>query len=971
VSNRVEKLKRQARQQEDRRNWVAAIELYGKAVSAAADDGLSPSEVGIYNRIGDLYLKLDDVSQAVYHYLKAVDEYAEAEMYPPAVALCRKILRVAPDQIDAYRKLARLHAATGLMADARKEFDRYLEGVRESGEVRSALEGLDEVARALMNGQFDAGAFRSLREDGDHEEAFDLLLETWASTDLEAEAPEAEEEAGRDAGHGAAPAADGDGAGAVEPDEGWAREVVRGLEDEGAEETEAGAGDAGDEPGPAETTGTTPRSRAAEVAAANEDVEATDAALELAAEFGIDLSGLDGSGQGGRILKADVEAALVRGIEAGPSAASASPAERGGDEEPAEVGAGAGAERPAAGDDGDVPAEPVLDADLSPLAREPRVEPAAARHAVEAYEPPALVAPVVLDGIAPLARSPRVGASAAREALGAYETPLVVAPVTAEEDLASLARRPHVAVAAALEALQAYEAPLVVAPVELEGVAPLARSPRVGAAAAREALGAYETPLVVAPVTAATLAALARRPAVEPAGAREALRAYEPPLVVAPVVLEGIAPLARSPRVEPAAARRALEAYEPPVVVAPAAVGTAAPLPLGPRVEPAAAAEALAAYEPPLVVAPVVLDGIAPLARRPRVGPAAAREALETYEAPIAVAPVAVEAPAPLARAPRVDTAAAREALEAHEPPVVVAPLTADDLAVLALEPHAEAAAARDAVEAFEPPLVLAPVTLDELAPPPRRPRVTAEQARDAVNAFEPSDEMKALADATFQLIGLGPRGPEQASATEVSSSPARDAGDAPTDDGDAPRTDAPADRPEPAAAGAPAPGDGAADDAPSAADTPADDGEADDGARVDERAGGEDASRPDEPVPAAWTGERHDEDELPDFTQLLDEIGWLGAGSREGGGTGSNGNGRRPFDVRVPADRNGHGGGNGSAVPDDPRLKKTLAPWAVESRDVLLSGDDGEGGDARPEDLDFTELLKEVGWLQGREKSA
>lgn len=42
-----------------------------------------------------------------------------------------------------------------------------------------------------------------------------------------------------------------------------------------------------------------------------EDIETTGAAAELAAELGVDLSTVEGSGKGGRITKADVEAAAA------------------------------------------------------------------------------------------------------------------------------------------------------------------------------------------------------------------------------------------------------------------------------------------------------------------------------------------------------------------------------------------------------------------------------------------------------------------------------------------------------------------------------------------------------------------------------------------------------------------------------------------------------------------------------------
>ncbi len=44
-----------------------------------------------------------------------------------------------------------------------------------------------------------------------------------------------------------------------------------------------------------------------------EDLETTGAAAELASELGVDLSTVEGTGKGGRITKADVEAAASDG----------------------------------------------------------------------------------------------------------------------------------------------------------------------------------------------------------------------------------------------------------------------------------------------------------------------------------------------------------------------------------------------------------------------------------------------------------------------------------------------------------------------------------------------------------------------------------------------------------------------------------------------------------------------------------
>ena len=89
------------------------------------------------------------------------------------------------------------------------------------------------------------------------------------------------------------------------------------------EEKEPEAEEEEDEPQPAKAEGD-----------GNGRVKASPVARRMAEELGIDLSGLEGSGPGGRIVKADVEAAAGDG--GAPEAAEEAPAE-GAEEEPAEA----------------------------------------------------------------------------------------------------------------------------------------------------------------------------------------------------------------------------------------------------------------------------------------------------------------------------------------------------------------------------------------------------------------------------------------------------------------------------------------------------------------------------------------------------------------------------------------------------------------------------------------------------------
>jgi len=70
-------------------------------------------DLSIYNRIGDLYIKLKDPGLAADYYDQAVDKYAELGFHNNAIAMCNKVLRNAPARQTTYLKLAKLYAAKG------------------------------------------------------------------------------------------------------------------------------------------------------------------------------------------------------------------------------------------------------------------------------------------------------------------------------------------------------------------------------------------------------------------------------------------------------------------------------------------------------------------------------------------------------------------------------------------------------------------------------------------------------------------------------------------------------------------------------------------------------------------------------------------------------------------------------------------------------------------------------------------
>src|SRR5213596_1846442 len=103
-------------------------------------------DLSIYNRIGDLYIKLRDPGLAADYYDQAVDKYAELGFHNNAIAMCYKVLRNAPARQTTYLKLAKLYAAKGFMAEAKQNFLEYAERMQKAGKIQQAFAALKELA---------------------------------------------------------------------------------------------------------------------------------------------------------------------------------------------------------------------------------------------------------------------------------------------------------------------------------------------------------------------------------------------------------------------------------------------------------------------------------------------------------------------------------------------------------------------------------------------------------------------------------------------------------------------------------------------------------------------------------------------------------------------------------------------------------------------------------------------------------
>ena len=142
---KVNALKNKARREEQRENWSKAIELYTQALDASRKDGEAFADLSLYNRIGDIYLRIGQKNTAVRYYEQAIERYADQDLHTSAIALCNKVLRIQPGRSTVFLQLGRLHLATNLIADARAHYHKYAESMRERGSEPAALQALEEL----------------------------------------------------------------------------------------------------------------------------------------------------------------------------------------------------------------------------------------------------------------------------------------------------------------------------------------------------------------------------------------------------------------------------------------------------------------------------------------------------------------------------------------------------------------------------------------------------------------------------------------------------------------------------------------------------------------------------------------------------------------------------------------------------------------------------------------------------------
>ena len=187
----VAKLKKKAAELEQKKQFDKALTVYVELLQQIGGKE-EDTDVALYNRVGDLMVRQGQIAEAVEHYERAVDLYAEGGFFNNAIALCNKILRTSPGRASIYYKLGRISAKKGFSSDAKQNYLEYADRMQKAGKMDEAFRALKEFAD-LCPDQDDirlmlAEQLAKKSRNGEAMEQLQLLYEKFEQEGRQAEA---------------------------------------------------------------------------------------------------------------------------------------------------------------------------------------------------------------------------------------------------------------------------------------------------------------------------------------------------------------------------------------------------------------------------------------------------------------------------------------------------------------------------------------------------------------------------------------------------------------------------------------------------------------------------------------------------------------------------------------------------------------------------------------------------------------
>jgi tetratricopeptide (TPR) repeat protein len=118
----------------------AAIKEYRKLLTE------NPNDASTLNRLGDLYVRVDRIDEAVRLFSQIADRYSDDGFFVKAIAIYKKIIKLDPTRLAVYERLAELYHRQGLIPEARTQYQVLVDYYHKHGNSASAIGILERMA---------------------------------------------------------------------------------------------------------------------------------------------------------------------------------------------------------------------------------------------------------------------------------------------------------------------------------------------------------------------------------------------------------------------------------------------------------------------------------------------------------------------------------------------------------------------------------------------------------------------------------------------------------------------------------------------------------------------------------------------------------------------------------------------------------------------------------------------------------
>ncbi|MGB3341469.1 MAG: tetratricopeptide repeat protein [bacterium] len=137
-----------------------------------------PKEGSLFNKLGDLLIKLNRKDDALTIYEQGARVFKEETYFPNAIALCKKILRLEKNRAAIYGLLGELHKQLDQRGEAANYFLEYAERKMKDNDLDAALEAYNTIKELVPNNPKILETISAIYEKvGKKEEGKELLKE--------------------------------------------------------------------------------------------------------------------------------------------------------------------------------------------------------------------------------------------------------------------------------------------------------------------------------------------------------------------------------------------------------------------------------------------------------------------------------------------------------------------------------------------------------------------------------------------------------------------------------------------------------------------------------------------------------------------------------------------------------------------------------------------------------------------------